>query len=827
MQEAPARGQRCKAIALGDLYGQFVPSAGNAVYNMGWLRSGVRQELSSRLVPSVVYLSLKTKKILSMTRMSMQGRRPASRVFFTATGLCSLVVAVLVIAPSAASSASAAAAPKVTAITASQADTCALTSVGAAYCWGSNGSLQLGDGDGTAVDSDAPVAVSGLSSGVTAITAGGATACALTSAGSVECWGWNDDGELGDGTTTDSDTPVAVSSLTSGVTAISAGYGHTCAVTSGAAVCWGDNKDGELGDGTDTQSDTPVAVSGLSSGVTAISASNGHNCALTSAGGVKCWGYNSDGELGDGTTTDSDTPVAVTGLSSGVTAITAGEDHTCAVTTAGAAECWGANEYGQLGDGTTTASDTPVAVSGLSSGVVAVTAGDSYTCALTSADGVECWGYNFDGELGDGTSTGPDSCGFGISIACSLTPVGVTGLSGGVTAIAAGDDHTCAVTSAGVAECWGGNNGLNRDLGDCSDTDSSTPVDVGDCSQAISWGQQGPYTFGQAPVVLDATASSGLAVGYTVISGPCTVSGSTLTLTRAGSCVVDADQSGNLGYSAAATVSQTITITSARSITISSGTGAPKDTAPPVITGPASAGHTLRCSTGTWANAPTGYAYQWYRDGTPLAGASASTYTLKTLDEGTTLTCVVTAFNAAGQASATSNAVTIPIPHVPRCPGATGVMTGTSIGQIELGMTRARAEYLYRRHSDRGKQYEDFFCLTPIGVRVGYATPKLFRILTEDEQRQLKRRVVWASTSNPNYELHGVRPGESLADASSQLKNIAPPFHIGPNYWYLARGARYTAVLKVRGGIVQELGIAENALTRTRSAQKVLMHSFY
>src|SRR5450755_2906662 len=244
----------------------------------------------------------------------------------------------------------------------------------------------------------------------------------------------------------------------------------------------------------------------------------------------------------------------------------------------------------------------------------------------------------------------------------------------------------------------------------------------------------------------------------------------------------------------------------------------PVNTAPPRVTGPTTAGVTLSCSTGSWTNAPTGYAYQWYRNGTPLAGFTTSTYTLGTLDEGTTLTCVVTASNAGGQASSTSNAVRIPIPIVPRCPAATGSMTGTTIGQIRLGMTESRARYLYRRHSNRGKQYEDFFCLTPIGVRVGYASPILLKMLPKRVRASLRGRVVWASTSNPYYSLDGVRPGESILTAARVL-GTEPPFHIGLNYWYLARKAGYTAVLKVHGTVVQELGIADNALTKTRKTQ--------
>jgi sugar lactone lactonase YvrE len=256
------------------------------------------------------------------------------------------------------------------------------------------------------------------------------------------------------------------------------------------------------------------------------------------------------------------------------------------------------------------------------------------------------------------------------------------------------------------------------------------------------------------------------------------------------------------------------------------GPAAPVDSARPVISGTPRPGGRLSCSTGGWTNNPTSFAYQWYRNGTLMAGFTGPTYTLGTLDEGTTFACVVTARNRAGSASAQSNRVMVPVPLVPHCPAATGHMTGTTIGHIRLGMTRARARYLYRRHSDRGTRYEDFFCLTPIGVRVGYASRVLLKALPSAERARLTGRIVWASTSNPYYSLDGIRPGESITTAAAVL-DTEPPFHVGLNYWYLARKPGYTAVLKVRDNVVQELGIATNALTATRAAQSVLMHSFY
>jgi hypothetical protein len=253
---------------------------------------------------------------------------------------------------------------------------------------------------------------------------------------------------------------------------------------------------------------------------------------------------------------------------------------------------------------------------------------------------------------------------------------------------------------------------------------------------------------------------------------------------------------------------------------------APTNTRRPTITGKPKAGSTLRCSTGSWTGSPNAYGYQWSRNGVPLAGSTRSTYTVQTLDEGTTLSCVVGATNAGGTTSANGNSVKVPIPYVPKCPGATGRISGTKLGLAKIGMTRGRAHYLYRFHSDRGKQYQDFFCLTPIGVRVGYASPKLTRTLPRRLRRQVAGKVVWISTSNPFYSLSRVRPGESLAIAATKLR-LEPPFHIGPNYWYLSRSKTVTAVLKVRHGVVEELGIGDNALTTTRAEQGVLMRSFY
>jgi len=340
---------------------------------------------------------------------------------------------------------------------------CALTSSGNVSCWGDDASFQLGDGRRVGIPT--PVPVVGLSSGAADISTSVFHTCALTAAGGVRCWGYNVFGELGDGTTNNSSVPVSVNGLSSSVAAISTGYFFTCALdNAGAVLCWGDNGLGQLGDGTTTGHAAPANVMGLSSRVAQVSSRYYHTCALTSAGAVQCWGDNSSGQLGNGTTTDSSLPVTVVGLPASVKAISVGAYHACALSTSGGVACWGYNYYGQLGNGTSSDSAVPVAVAGLSSGVVAIYAGDFHTCALTSARDVMCWGRNDSGQLGDGTTTSRS------------VPVQVTGISSGTVAIAAGRAHSCALSSAGSTLCWGFNS--SGAVGDSTFASRTSPVVV-------------------------------------------------------------------------------------------------------------------------------------------------------------------------------------------------------------------------------------------------------------------------------------------------------------------------------------------------------------
>jgi alpha-tubulin suppressor-like RCC1 family protein len=336
---------------------------------------------------------------------------------------------------------------KVTAIASGGNHGLVLTSTGQVLAWGTNSLGQLGNG--TTTNSCTPVAA-GLPSGatVTAIAGGDAHSLALTSTGQVLAWGSNSTGQLGNGTTINSSSPVAVS-LPPGttVTAIAGGGGHSLALTStGQVLAWGDNIYGQLGNGTLTSSSTPVTVilpPGTS--VTAIACGRWHSLAVTSAGKVLAWGNNAMGSLGNGTTTGSSTPVAAS-LPSGTTAtaVAGGYYHSLALTSTGTMFAWGYNGNGQLGNSTTTDSSTPVAVAlQVGNTVTSIASGNFHNLAITSSSQVLAWGYNYDGQLGNGTTT-TTGC------TCISAPVVVSAFSAAL-AIAAGNAHSLAIQLPAVA----------------------------------------------------------------------------------------------------------------------------------------------------------------------------------------------------------------------------------------------------------------------------------------------------------------------------------------------------------------------------------------
>lgn len=344
----------------------------------------------------------------------------------------------------------------VTAIAVGGVTTCAVTSGGLVGCWGSDQYGALADGM-TAGFSVLPVPSNGLK-GVTQVSLGDRHGCALLGSGMVRCWGDGAQGQLGDSNRSASGTPTIVSGITGGVTAVAAGGMHTCAIATGGAVqCWGANMSGQLGNGQTTGSSVvPVAVVGLTSGATAIAAGEAFTCAIVSGGAVKCWGDGLHGQLGG--PMSSGTPVSIA-MPASATAIAAGYNHVCAVLTGGSVVCWGADDMAQLGDTQGVMSPKPLAVAGLT-GVVTLAAGGNDNCALDGAGAVHCWGQDPVGDVGSGPAQ----------------PGVVPSLTGGIAHISVVTGHACAVTTGGAPKCWGTNE--SGDLGDGTITPSWVPIDV-------------------------------------------------------------------------------------------------------------------------------------------------------------------------------------------------------------------------------------------------------------------------------------------------------------------------------------------------------------
>lgn len=344
--------------------------------------------------------------------------------------------------------------PRIQSVAAGGSHSCALTEAGDVWCWGANSVGQLGSGDLTLAEPyGRPSAgrVVGLRQTAAFLAAGANHTCALTVKGALRCWGFNLYGQVGDGTSGETNfrsSPADVVDLGLNTVAVGAGDYHTCAIDEGhRARCWGLNDVGQLGTGEMTgrvPHSRPSEVTGLQADVVAISAGGAHTCALDQDGTVWCWGSNSHGQLGDGTTTDRSSPSEVR-LDTEAVAVSAGGEHTCALTTAGGVKCWGRNDAGQLGDGTTDDRSLPEDVVGHTGGVIGIAAGHSHTCVLTKNGRVQCWGSNGWGRLGN-ASIELDSF--------SSVPVDVGGLDA-VSAVSAGGEHSCAVVADGSVWCWG------------------------------------------------------------------------------------------------------------------------------------------------------------------------------------------------------------------------------------------------------------------------------------------------------------------------------------------------------------------------------------
>ncbi|MBI3072531.1 MAG: hypothetical protein HYY84_10490 [Deltaproteobacteria bacterium] len=358
---------------------------------------------------------------------------------------------------------------------------CASQWDGTVQCWGTNtyGNFGTGGTDAsvTPVLSMAPLGPEGA----TMLAAGAGHTCARMTTGGVKCWGMNDHGQLGDGTTTNRSRPVDVAAL-GDVVAVGAGYAHSCAIVSdgGRVVCWGDNRDGGIGDGTATDRAVPTVVAGLGSAVT-IAGGAGQSCALLGDGTVKCWGANTYGQIGNNTTGDFAAPAVVNGLAN-VRSIAVGGFHACAlvVLDGGVPWCWGRNNAGQLGDGTDAGRSAPVAVIGVTS-AKALAAGELHTCALLANGTATCWGANSDGQLGDGTQTDR-------WIATNVATLD----AGAATGVWAGRSHTCIRRSDGTASCWGQNS--RGQIGDGTTSVKLTPTLASSVANILLMATGGAFT---------------------------------------------------------------------------------------------------------------------------------------------------------------------------------------------------------------------------------------------------------------------------------------------------------------------------------------------
>jgi len=380
--------------------------------------------------------------------------------------------------------------------------TCAVLTNGTVKCWGYNSNGELGAGTPPLEApwyADTPINVKYISNAITVAT-GQQHSCAILSDGTVECWGANVYGQLGHGdTATPYYTPVPVSGVTNAI-AVAGGKLHTCALLSdGTVQCWGYNYAGQLGvDRTGPEtcsysacSTTPVHVAGVTNAL-GIAAGDEHSCALLADGTVRCWGWNYYGQSGNGDGIQYHiTPVTVSGINTAV-AIDADGHHTCALLAEGTLKCWGSNFYGELGNGTTNTAYTPATVSGINN-AIDVDSGRDFSCAVLADASAKCWGKGEYGSLGNGANND------------SWVPVPVSEINSAIS-ITAGALHACALLSNGVLKCWGYN--TYGALGDGTGIQSNVPVEVKDLmldgTGSVLWSSSNPEA---------ATINNGGAIG--------------------------------------------------------------------------------------------------------------------------------------------------------------------------------------------------------------------------------------------------------------------------------------------------------------------------
>ncbi len=344
--------------------------------------------------------------------------------------------------------------------------TCARRGDGTLWCWGGNFYGALGNGGN--LNATLPIQTVAAGTSIKGVTVGYEHTCAWSTDGSLSCWGWNADGQLGDATQVSKSLPVKITVLGSTVADAASHFKHTCARKSdGTLWCWGFNQYGQIGDGTALQRLAPVQVSSLGAAATQVVAGFYHTCALKTDGTLWCWGRNHVGQLGDGTTVDNYLPVHVSSLGNSVIQIAAGADHVCARKTDGTLWCWGANLHGQLGNGGNANQSFPIQVSSLGASVVQVAAGWDATCARKTDSSTWCWGSNSEGQVGDGTTVD------------KVSPTNVSKLGTTAVDLVAGVQNACAAEANGTLWCWGANDGGQVGDGDNTKTPKLAPAMTG------------------------------------------------------------------------------------------------------------------------------------------------------------------------------------------------------------------------------------------------------------------------------------------------------------------------------------------------------------
>ncbi|MBK6849974.1 MAG: hypothetical protein IPG96_21360, partial [Proteobacteria bacterium] len=351
-------------------------------------------------------------------------------------------------------------------------NSCAVKSDGTLWCFGSNVDGQLGRGtiDGGSASALPVLEQKGSEvvplNGVIQALLGRSHGCARRNDGSLWCWGKNDLGQLGDGTTLTRTYPVPVTALTGGaaVEQAAAGGSFVCVRrTDGTLWCWGSNATGELGDGTTISRSSPVRVTALGTETVDLAAGSTYACARQADGRLWCWGDNGFGQLGDGTTLPRAAPAPVTALGTAVAQVSLGGGQSCARLGDGSVWCWGKNTYGQVGDGTTIDRYHPTPVTGLGTTAVELAVGGGHGCARHDDGSVSCWGFALQGQVGDGTT-----------VLSRPLPVAVAGLGTTAAELGSGGTHSCARRTDGTLSCWGEN--LHGQLGDGTAGGSPIPT---------------------------------------------------------------------------------------------------------------------------------------------------------------------------------------------------------------------------------------------------------------------------------------------------------------------------------------------------------------